>query len=161
MYGCESLTINKAEHGRIDVFELWCWRRVLRVPWTARRSNQSILKEIRPEYLLEGLMLLWPPDVKNWLSGKDPGAGKDWNQEEKGTTEDEMVGWHHWFGGHEFKQAPGIGDGQRSLACCSPWSCKESDRTEWLNWTELKEPWCSAVHEITKSQTWLSNWTIT
>ena len=98
MYGCESWTIKKAEHWRIDAFELWCWRRLLRVPWTARRSNQSILKEISPAYSLEELMLklkLWPPDVKSQLIGKDPDAGKDWRQEEKGTTEDEMVGWHH------------------------------------------------------------------
>ena len=103
MYGCESWTIMKAECRRTDAFELWCWRRLLRVPWTARRSNQSILKEIRP---LEGLMLklkliLWPPDAENWLTGKDPDAGKDWSQEEKGTTKDEMVGWHHWLNGHE------------------------------------------------------------
>ena len=77
--------------------------------------------------------ILWPPDAKNWLIGKDPDAGKDWRQEEKGTTENEMVGWHHRLDGHEFEQAPGVGDGQRSLACCSPWGCRESDITEWLN----------------------------
>ena len=82
--------------------------------------------------------ILWSPDAKNWLTGKDPDAGKDWRQEDKGTTEDEMVRWHHWLNGHEFEQAPGGGDGQGGLACCSPWSCKESDMTEWLNWTELK-----------------------
>ena len=70
--------------------------------------------------------ILWPPDVKNWLSGKDPDAGKDWRQEKKWTTEDEMVGWHHWLNRHEFEQAPGVGDGQGSLACCNPWGCKES-----------------------------------
>ena len=78
--------------------------------------------------------ILWPPDEKNWLTGKDPDAGKDWRQE-KGTTEDEMVGWHHRLNGHEFEQAPGVGDGQGSLMCCSPWGCKESDKTEGLNWT--------------------------
>ena len=108
MYGCESWTIKKAEHQRINVFELWYWRRCLRVPPTARRSNQSILKEISPEYSLEGLMLklkliLWPPDAKSWLIWKDPDAGKDWRREEKGMTEDEMVGWHHQFNGHEFE----------------------------------------------------------
>ena len=83
-------SIKKAEHRRIDVIELWCWRKLLRVPWTARRSSQSILKEISPEYSLEGLMLnlklpiLWPPDVKNWLTEKDPDAGNDWRQEERG-----------------------------------------------------------------------------
>ena len=67
--------------------------------------------------------ILWPPDVKSWLTGKDPDAGKDWRQKEKGTTEDEMVGWHHWLNGHEFEQAPGDGKGQGSLVCCSPWGC--------------------------------------
>ena len=78
--------------------------------------------------------ILWPPDVKNWLSGKDPDAGKDWRWEEKGMTEDEMAGWHHWLG-HEFEQAPAVGDGQGSPACCSPWGRKESDTTGQLNWT--------------------------
>ena len=81
-------------------------------------------------------LILWSPDVKNQLTGKDPDAGKDWRQEEKGMTEDEMIGWHHWLDGHEFEQAPGVGDGQGSLVCCSPWGCKELDLTEWLNWTE-------------------------
>ena len=106
MYGCESWTIKKAEHWRIDAFELWCWRRLLRVPWTSRRSNQSILKEISLEYALEGLMLkpiLWPPNEKNWLIWKELDAGKDWRREEKGPTEDEMVGWHHRLNGHEFE----------------------------------------------------------
>ena len=141
MYACESWTIKDAEHWRIDAFDLWCWRRLLRVPWIARRSNQSILKEISPEYSLERsdaeaeTPILWPPDVKNWLIGKDPDAGKDWRREEKGTTEDEMVGRHHWRDGHEFESALGVVDGQGSLACCRPWGCKESDTTKWLNWT--------------------------
>ena len=103
MYGCESWTIKKAEHWRIDAFEVWCWRRLLRVPWTARRSNQSILKEISPEYSLEGLMLkqklqyFWPPDAKNQLIGKDPDAGNDWRWVEKGITE--MVGWYYGLNG--------------------------------------------------------------
>ena len=79
----------------------------------------------------------WPPDAKSWLIGKDSDAEKNWRQEEKGVTEDEMVGWHHWLNGHEFQQAPGDGEGQGSLACCSPWGHKESDMTEWLNWTPL------------------------
>ena len=109
MYGCKSWTIKKAEHQRIDAFELWCWRRLLRVPWMEKRSNQSILKEISPEYSLEGLMLkrklkiLWPPDVKNWLIRKDPDAGKDWRWKEKGTIEDAMTGWHHRLNRHEFE----------------------------------------------------------
>ena len=102
----------------------WCfWTVVLSKTresplWTARRSNQSILKEINPEYSLEGLMLkletpiLWPPDAKNWLIRKDSDAGKDWRQEEKGMTEDEMVGWHHWLNGHEFEWTPGDGEAQ-------------------------------------------------
>ena len=137
MYGCESWTIKKAERQRIDAFELRCWRRLLRVPWTTRRANQSILKEISTEYSLEGLMLKlklqYFGHLKNWLIGKDPDAGKDWRQE-KGTTENEMVGWHHRSDGHEFEQAPGVGDGHGSLACCSPRGHKESDTTERLNW---------------------------
>ena len=82
--------------------------------------------------------ILWPPDEKNWLIVKDPDSGKDWRWEEKGMTEDEMVGWHHQFDGHEFEQAPGVGDGQGSLACCSPWGHNESDMTEWLNWTDIR-----------------------
>ena len=80
--------------------------------------------------------ILWPPDVKNWLIGRDPYAGKDWRQEEKGTTEGEMVGWHHRLDGHVFEQTSGVGDGQGSLACCSPWGRKESVMTEWLKWTD-------------------------
>ena len=79
--------------------------------------------------------IIWPLGVKNWLIWKDPDARKDWRQEERGTTEDEMVGWHHWLSGHEFETALGVGDGQGSLACCDSWGCKESDTTE-LNWTE-------------------------
>ena len=81
--------------------------------------------------------ILWPPDAKNWLTGKDPDAGKDWRQDEKGTSEDEMVGWHHQLNGHEFGWTPGVDDGQRGLACCGPWGHKESDTTEQLSWTEL------------------------
>ena len=80
--------------------------------------------------------ILWPPDVKNWLTGKDPDAGKDWRQEEKRTTEDEVVGWHHWLNGHELEWTLWVGDGQGGRACCSPWGHKELDTTEWLNWTE-------------------------
>ena len=108
------------------------------VPSNARRSNQSIQEEISPEYSLEAeTPVLGPLLVKNWLIGKDPDAGKGWKQEEKGMTEDEMVGEHHQLNGHEFEQAPGVGDGQGSLACCNPWGCKDSDATEQLNWTEL------------------------
>ena len=142
MYGCDSGTI-KVEHQRIDAFELWCWRRLLRVPCTTRRSNQSILKEISPEYSLEGLILklkLWYSGhlTQSQLTGKDPDAEKVWGQEEKGLTENEMVGWHHWLDGHGFGWTPGVGDTQGGLACCSSWDRKESDTSEQLNWTELK-----------------------
>ena len=113
---------------------------ILCVP--ARRSNQSILNEISPGSSLEGLIeaeiqILWPPDVKSWLIGKDPDAGKDWGEEEKGTTEDEMVRWHHGLSGHGFGWTLGVGDRQGGLACYGSWGHKESDMTEWLNWTEL------------------------
>ena len=137
MHRYESWNIKKAEHRRTDAFELWCWRRLLRVPWTARRSKLSILKEISPEYSLEGLMLklklqYFGQLMKNWLVGKDPDAGKDWRQEEKEKTEDEKFGWHHRLNGPEFEQALGVGDEQRSVACCSPWGCKELEMNEQL-----------------------------
>ena len=132
MYGCESWTVKKAERRRVDAFELWCWRRLLRVPWTERRSNQSILKEINPGISLEGMMLKLNLQYFGHLmrrvdSGKDSDAGRNWGQEEKGTTKDEMAGWHHRLNGHESEQALGVGDGQGSLACCSPQGRKESD----------------------------------
>ena len=142
MYGCKSWTIKKAECRRIDAFELWCWRRLLRVPWTARdQTSQSKRKSVLN---IHWKVWCWSwnsnslaPDAKSWLIGKDPDAGKDWRWEEKGMTEGEMVGWHHWLDGHEFEQTPGVGDGQGSLVCCSPWGRKELDMTEWLNWTEI------------------------
>ena len=107
MHGCESWTIKKAEHQRIDALELWCWRRLLTVPWTARRSNQSILKDqswvfIGRTDVEAETPILWPPDAKSWPIGKDSDAGKDWGQEEKGMTETGIVGWHHRLNGHEF-----------------------------------------------------------
>ena len=105
------------------------------------RDIKSILKEINPEYSLEGLMLnlkIWLTDWKNWLTGKDSDAGKDWRQEEKGTTEDEMIGWHHQLYRHEFEQALVVGDGQENLVCCSPWGCRVGhDWVTEMNWTEL------------------------
>ena len=136
MYGCESWTIKKTEHWRIVAFELWCWRRRLRIPWTAR-SNQSVLKEISPEYSLEGPILKLKLQYFGHLMQradsleKDSDAGKDWRQE-KGTTEDEMVGRHHRLNGHEFEQAPGVVDGQGM---------------------------CTAFLGVAESQTWLSDWT--
>ena len=122
---------------------LWCWRRLLRVPWTARRSNQSILKEIRlwdffgRNDAKAETPVLWPPHAKSWLTGKDSDAGRNWGQEEKGTTEDEMAGWHHWLDGHESEWTPGVRDGQGCLACCDSWGHKESDTTEQLIWSDL------------------------
>ena len=105
-----SWTIKKAEHQRIDAFELGCWRRLFRVPWTARRTNQSVHPKGNQYWIFNGRTdaeaetpVLWPPDVKSWLIWKDPDPGKDWRQEEKGMTEDEMVGWHHRLNGHEFE----------------------------------------------------------
>ena len=96
------------------------------------KGNQSWIFIVRPDAEAEA-PTLWPPDAKNLLAGKNPNTGEDWRQEEQGMTEDDMVGWHHWLDGHEFEQALGVGDGQGSLACCSPWGCKESGTTE-LNW---------------------------
>ena len=122
-----------------SAFKPWCWRKLLRVPWTARRSNQSILKEINPKYSLEGLILklqYYGP----WWKRKDPDVGEDWRQEEKGTTEDELVGWHHWLSGYEFEQTLKDKWQHSWIACCSPWGCKESDMTEWLNNNNQQTP---------------------
>ena len=123
-YGCESWTEKKAVHQRIDTFKLWGWKRLLKVSWTARRSNQSIWKDINPEYSLEVLTLklklqyfghlMW-----RWLIGKVPDAGKDWGQKEKRTLGDEMAGWHHWCNQHKLGETPGDGEGQGGLECCS------------------------------------------
>ena len=138
MYGCESWTIKKAECWRIDAFELWCWRRLFRVPWTARRSNQSILQEMSPGYSLEGLILKLKLQYLGHLIQRadslEKYAGKDWGQEEKGTTEDEMAGWHHRLKGHGFGWTLGVGDVQGGLACFGSWGHKELDMTEQLNW---------------------------
>ena len=140
MYGCESWTTKKVECGRIDALELWCWRRLLRVPWTARRSNQSILKEISPGYSLEGLMLKLKLQYFCHLMRRADSLEKTLmlgKIEEKGMTEDEMFGWHHWLNGHGFGWTLGVGDGQGGLECCHSWGHKESDMTERLYWTEL------------------------
>ena len=144
MYGCESWTVKKAEHWRIDAFEWWCWRRLLRVPRTARRSNLSILKEISPGCSLEGLILKLKLQYFGHLMRRvdlleKTDAGRDWRKEEKGTTEHEMAGYHHRLNGCEFEQTPAVSDGQGGLACCNSWGRKESDT--WS--TELTElNWC-------------------
>ena len=164
MYGCESWTVKKAERRRIDPFEMWCWRRLLRVPWTPGRSNQSILKEISPGISLEGMMLKLKLQYFGHLmrrvdSLEKTDAGRDWRQEEKGTTEDEMAGWHHWLNGLDARESewtPGDGDGQGGIACCDSWGLKESDMTEWLNWTELNLDGLNTVsNRITTNFYWL------
>ena len=145
MYGYQSWTIQKAECRRIDAFELWYWRRLLspldckEIQPVHPKGDQSWVFIGRTD--AEGeTPVLWPPHAKSWLIGKDPDAGRDWGQEEKGTTEDEMVEWHHQLDGHGFWWTPGVGDGQGGLAWAwhATWSHKESDTTEQLNWTELK-----------------------
>ena len=125
----------------------WCfWTVVLEKTWESldcreiqpvhSKGNQSWIVIGRTDAEAEA-PILSPPDAKNWLLRKDPDAGKDWRQEEKRVTKDNMVGWHHQLDGHEFEKASGNADGQGTQACCSPWGCKESDTTEWLNWTKL------------------------
>ena len=136
MYGCESWAIKKAECWRIDAFELVLEKTL------DRPLDSKEIKPVNPKgnqfWIFIGRTdaetpIIWPPDAKSWLIGKDSDAGKDWGQEETGVTEDEMAGWNHRLNGHESEQALGVGDGQGSLACCSPWGHKELDTTEWLN----------------------------
>ena len=146
MYGCESWI------WELDSEESWVPKNLCFWTVVLETTLENLLncKEIQPVHkgnqfwIFIGrtnaeaeTSILWPSEAENWLIGKDPDAGKDWRQEEKGMTEDEMVGWHHQLDGHEFEQAPEVGNGQEILACCSPWGCKESDMTEWLNGTEL------------------------
>ena len=142
MYGYESWTIKKAEHWRID-----SWTVVLEKTLESSldckeiqpvhpKGNQSRVFIGRTDVEAE-TPIVWLPDAKSWLIWKDHVAGKDWGQEEKGMTEDEMVGWHHGLSGHRFGWTPGVGDGQGGLVCCGSWGRKQSDTTEWLNWTEL------------------------
>ena len=130
-------------HSSVSVFVGFLGPGVHKVSWLCKeiqpahpKGNQSWVFIGRTDAEAE-TTILWPPDVKIWLIWKDLDAGKDWRWEEKGTTEDDMVGWHHQLYGHEFQQAPGVGDGQGGLGCCSPWGHKESDTTERLNWTDF------------------------
>ena len=140
MYQCESWTIKEAEHHRIDAFELQCWRRLFESPLDIREIKPVSLKGNQP-WIFTGrtdaeaeALVLWPPDGKSQLIGKDPDAGKVWGQEEKRATEDEMVGWPYRLNRQEFEQTPVGSEGWGSLVCCSPWAHKESDMSEWLNW---------------------------
>ena len=141
-YGCESWTIKKAGHWRIDAFELWYWRRLespldnKQIQPVHPKGNQSWIFFGRTDIDAE-TPILWLPDVKRWLIWKDPDAGKEWRQEKKGTTEDEMVGWHHWLTGRESEWTPGVDDGQGGLVCCDAWGRKELDTTERMNWTVI------------------------
>ena len=135
------------DHKEIWVLKNWCFwtvvlEKTLESPLVCKKiqpvhakADQSWIFTGRTDAEAEA-PILWPPDARNWLSGKDPDTGQDWRQEKKGMIEDEMVGWYHQLYGHEFKQTLRIGKGQGSLVCCNPWDCKDSDMTEWLNWTE-------------------------
>ena len=155
MYGCENSTIKKTEHRRIDAWTV-VLEKTLASSFECKeikpvnpKGNQSWISIGRTDAETEA-PILWPPDAKNWIIGKDPDAGKDWRQEEKVTIEDEMVGWYHWLDGHEFEQAPGVGDRQGSLVCCSPWGRKELDTTERLNWADKKGLKQFLTHSIRK-----------
>ena len=142
MYGCESWTVKKAECRRIDSFELMVLEKTLESPLDCKeiqpvhsKGDQSWVFFGRNDAKAE-TPVFWPPHVKSWLIWKDSDTGRDWGQEEKGTTEDEMAGWHHGLDGHEFEWTPGVGDRQGGLACCDSWGRKELDTTERLNWTD-------------------------
>ena len=134
--------LKKAECQRIDAFELWCWRRLVspldckEIQLVPSKGDQSWVFIRRTDAEVE-TPILCPPHAKSWLIGKDPDAGRDWGQEENGTTEDEMAGWHHGLDGRESEWTPGDGDEQGGLVCCYSWGHKELDMTERLNWTEL------------------------
>ena len=167
MCRCENLTLRKAEHQTIEAFELRCQRRLLSVPWTTRRSNQSILKEMNPEYEY------WKDWYCNWssntlatwckrrLTGKDSDALKDWRQKKERATDNEMVVWHHQLDGHEFEQTSGDSEGQGSLVCCSP-GVTESDMTEQVNNNRIRNkhtPLRTSLLRVHNPLTWkLSSW---
>ena len=145
-------TIKKTDRHRIDAFELWCWRRLLspldfkEIKSVNAKGNQSWIFIRRTDAEGEA-PILWPPDAKNWLIGKDPDAGKDWRQEEKGTTVDEMVGWHHRLNGHGFMQTLGDGEGQGNLACYNLWGLKELDTKSCHKETRLSD-WTTRQHSL-------------
>ena len=156
MYGCESWTIKNSEHWRIDAVVL---EKILESPLDCKeiqpvhpKGNRSWIFIGRTDAEAE-TPIFWPPDAKNWHIGKDPHAGKDRRQEERGTTEHEMAGWHHWLNWHEFEQSLGDGERQESLVCCSSWGCKQSDTTQQLNSNNLVGRLCF------QNWTWLSGWT--
>ena len=146
-----NLILKKLKKGHVRMWELdceeswvpknWCFwtvvlEKTLESPLDCKEIQPAILKEISPG--ISETPVLWPPHAKSWLIGKDSDVGRDWGQEEKEMTEDEMAGWHHWLNGCESEWTPGVGDGQGGLACCNSWGCKESDMTEWLNRTKKK-----------------------
>ena len=159
MYGCESWTTKNAECQRIDAFELWCWRRLLRVPWTARRSNQSILKEINPEYSLEGLMLKLKLKLQYFghlmqrANSLEKMLGKIEGRSRRGRQR-MMVGWHHRLNVHEFEQTLGDSEGQGSLVCSSPWVTIELDTIQRLNKNKYSLKTAKAPYLV------MSNWSI-
>ena len=162
MYGCESWTIKKAECQRIDAFELWCWRRLLKSPLDSKEIKPVNPKGNHPSLFIgrtdteAKVPILWPLDAKSWLIGKDPDAGKDWRQEENGVAEDEMVGWHHQLIGHEFEQAPGDSKGQGSLVCCNLWGGKEIE-IRLRDWTTAMRTSCIAQGTLL-STLWGPKW---
>ena len=135
MYGCESLIVSKTKPQRIDAFKLWCWRRLLRPPWTVRKIKPVNPKGNQPWIFIGRIdteaeaLILWPPDATRWPTGKDSDARKNWEQAEKGALEDEMVGWHHPLNGHEFEQTLGDSERQGGLDCHFPCDCKELNVT--------------------------------
>ena len=142
--------VMRAGHKKSQALENWCIGIVVLEKTLESPLDCKEIKHVNPKgnqpWIFTGRTdaeaeppLLWPPNVKSRLTGKDPDAGKNWRQEEKRMTEDEMVGWYHWLDGHDFE--PGNSEGQGSLACCSPWGCKKLDMTERLNWTELRTQW--------------------
>ena len=145
MYECESWTIKKSECGRIDAFELWCWKDFKKSLFDCE-ENKSVNPKRNNSWIFIGrtdaeakVLILWPPYANYWFIWNDPDAGKDWRQDKKGMAEDEIFGWPYCLDEHEFEQSLIVGDGQGTLACCSPWCNRELEMTEQLNWTKQQE----------------------